>query len=276
MKLKGLLIVVFFSLLIKVYASNDSLTQDSLPSNRYDFLILSSKYQNAFTFVGRDFGQNLPLWTTDAMYYFDNGLYVNGSVIKFLDADIPIQYSGTLGYVKDLTNRLDVNLSYSRFFMSSDSEISGIQNLSFVQGGIGLDWGLLYSTFSGQWLFGNQTDFFISSQHSRYFQFNEKLFDKIKVGFEPKFTFMAGSRLFHLGSITDVTAYPIKEFESIKSLAWEASMPIHFSISSWEVEFSTRYVNPLNVPDFDFSTKRWMYSVELSYALPIKRKSRGQ
>jgi len=274
MKIKIILSVALFYFSNTIYALSIESENDSMQKATYDYLFISSKYQNAFTFLGRDFGQDLSLWTTDAMFFFNNGLYLNASAIKFIDPNIPLQYSATMGFVKDITKHLDINLSYSRFLMSSDSQISGIQNLSFFQGGFGLDWGLLYSTISGQWLVSDQTDFFISSEHSRYFQFNRKLFNSVTVGFEPKFTFMAGSRLFHLGALTDVSNYRLSDFESVKSLAWEGSMPIVFSISSWEIEFNPRYINPLNVPDFDFSSSRFMYSVDLSYALPIKRKSK--
>jgi hypothetical protein len=47
--------------------------KDSLKVVKYDYLFLSTKYQNAFTFIGRDFGQDLSLQTVDLIYYFSNG-----------------------------------------------------------------------------------------------------------------------------------------------------------------------------------------------------------
>jgi hypothetical protein len=272
MRIKLFLLIALFSVISNVSASKNKMERDSLEVTTYDFLILSTKYQNAFTFLGRDFGQDLSLQTVDVMYYFNSGLYLNGSVIKFFDTEISIQYSGTVGYIKEISKRFDVNMSYSQFFMSSDSKIAGVQNLGFLQGGVGLDWGLMYSTLSGQWLISDQTDFFLSSQHSRYFQFNQKLFQKIIVGFEPKATFIAGSRLFHLGALTDISTYSLDEFSAIKALSAEISIPFNFSLGAFEIEFSPKYVHPVNVPDFDFSKRRFVYSIDLSYILPVRRK----
>jgi hypothetical protein len=97
------------------------------------------------------------------------------------------------------------------------------------------------------------------------------LFNAVTVGFEPKASFLAGSSLFQLGAISDINAYPLKEFESIKLLSAEFSLPVTFSLGSFEMEFAPKYVNPFNVPDFDFSTRRFVYSIDLSYIIPVKR-----
>ncbi len=237
----------------------------------YDFILLSAKYQNAFNFLGRDFGADIGLVTSDLMYYFNSGVYFNVSAIKFLQESLPWQYSGTLGYNRELSKKTDINLSYSQFLISGESNVTGIQNLGFAQATFGWEWGFLYSTIQFQTLFNENVDYFVNSSHSRYFEFDQKLFKKINVAFEPKFTLMSGTSEFYRMGGYDLTNQNTTEFQQFQLLNWEAMLPITFGIGYWDLEFQAKYLNPLNLPDFDESRNRFIYSVQLSYAIPVKK-----
>jgi hypothetical protein len=163
----------------------------------YDFLFVGSKYQNQFAFLGRNFGQSIPFVTGDLTYYFNNRLWVSGSAFKFMDESIPFQTAVTAGYRADLSKRIDVNVSGGQFFIQSGEGSGSIEQLGFYQGGFGLDWTILYSTLQAQVMAFDDQDFFLISQHSRYFEFNEKLFNKIGVSFQPMFTITWGTNRFY-------------------------------------------------------------------------------
>lgn len=248
----------------------DSTEQES-KKEVYDFILLSSRYQNAFNFLGRDFGADIDLVSTDLMYYFNSGIYFNISAIKFLQEGLPWQYGGTLGYNKDLGARTDINLSYSQFLIDGQSEVTGIQDLGFAQATFGWEWGFLYSTIQLQTLFNERTDYFINSSHSRYFEFDQKLFKKITISFEPKFTLMSGTSEFYRMGGFDLTVEDTSGFQNFQLLNWEAMLPITFGIGYWDLEFQARYINPLNLPSFDESNNRFIFGFQLSYAIPIKK-----
>ena len=250
-----------------------SFAQDSIPEKqKYDFIMLSSRYNNAFTFIGRDFGQTIPLLSTDMMFYSNSGLYLNGSAIKFMQDDVPWQYSGTIGYIKDLSNRVDMNLSYSRFFVSQRSQVAGIQNLSFLQGTLGLDWTILYSTIQVQGLFNEKTDLFISSHHSRYFEIGGKLFNSFVVSFEPRVSLIGGSSNFYLMGGYILSDDDLLHLERFQLLAAEGLIPLTFGSGNFEIELQAKYVAPINIPAFDDSRRRMIFGVQFLYAVPIKRK----
>jgi hypothetical protein len=240
----------------------------------YDFIIINTKYQNAFSFLGRDFGLNIPLISSDLMYYFNSGLYLNASGIKFFQEGVPWQYAFTAGYAKDITEKADINVSYSQFIVTDKSQVTGIQNLAFLQGTIGWEWGPLYSSIQGQFLFNEKLDYFVSSHHSRYFEFDQKLFKALTVAFEPKFSLLGGTSRFYLMGGYEITPNELEDLDKFRLQSWEFMLPITFSVGYFDFEFQTRYIRPLNVPEFDLSQGRFVFGGQLSYAIPVKRKNR--
>ena len=65
---KKILLYALFILGLKPALAQETTSPDSIKKAKYDYLILSTKAQNAFTFLGRDFGQNIPLLSNDLMY----------------------------------------------------------------------------------------------------------------------------------------------------------------------------------------------------------------
>lgn len=267
------LILLLFSsyMLIEPISAQENDSSDVVQAKEvYDFVLINTKFQNAFHFLGRDFGGNIPLLSSDLMYYFNSGIYFNASSIKFLQADLPWQYALSLGYNKEISKRTDFNLSYSQFLVNQESGVTGIQNLGFLQGAFGWEWGFLYSNIQAQFLFNEQTDYFLSSSHSRYFEFDEKLFKKITLSFEPKFTLMAGTSQFYQTGY-DLNGQDGLGLDKLQLLSWEAVLPITFGIGYFDIEFHTRYINPLNLPSFDESRRRFVFTLQTSYAIPIKK-----
>lgn len=238
----------------------------------YDFMILNSRYQNAFAFLGRDFGLSIPFVSSDVMYYFSSGIYLNASAIKFFQDGVPWQYSLTAGYAKDITEKTDFNVSYSQFIVVDESSVTGIQNLAFLQGTFGWEWGPVYSSIQGQFLFNDELDYFVSSHHSRYFEFDQKLFKTFTVSFEPKFSLMAGTSRFYLMGGYEITPNELDDLNKFQLQSWEFMFPLTLSAGYFDFEFQTRYVRPLNVPDFDSSQGRFVFGGQVSYAIPVKRK----
>jgi hypothetical protein len=273
MKFKlSLSLALYFLVLGNSIGQDSDSTKIENKETVYDFLIINGRYQNAFNFLGRDFGQTIPFGSLDIMYFFNSGVYFNLSSFKFLQTEIPLQYGATLGYFKELSKNTDINISYSQFIVGQSSGIAGIENMGFLQATFGLDWGVMYSTIQPQFLFNEKNDYFIGSHHSRYFEIDQKLLKKITVSFEPKFSILAGTSRFYLvgydGLIENNQMENTDKFQLISS---EFSFPIMLAISGWEFEFQPRYVIPLNLPEFDDSSKRFIWGFQISHAIPVKK-----
>jgi hypothetical protein len=145
----------------------------------YDFIFLGGKYQNKFTFLGRDFGLTMPFASADLVYYFNCNFWLGGSVFKFYNVELPLQTSLSAGYYAEFSSKADFHISYTQFFIPDNSAISGLQTQGIAQTTFGLDWTHLYSTLQAQVLINKTPDVFFVTQHSRYFEFNQKLFNKM-------------------------------------------------------------------------------------------------
>jgi hypothetical protein len=262
-----LALVVFF-----MFAKGFAQEKDTLESNHgevYDFFILNGKIIDRFTFMGRDFGKKIPTANMDVMYFFNTGWYINASVFKFLDQAVPYQYALSVGYQTDLSSNTDLDISYSQFLVPGDSEITGVQNMGVLQGRVGFDWNYLYSTVQVQGLINEVPDLFFTSRHSRYFEFDQRLFKAITVSFEPSFSLTYGtSRFYYLGQFEENDA---RTTDEIKLLSWEIDFPISFEWNNWMVEFQTRFIVPGKLPDYDKSSSGFVFGSKLIYAIPIKR-----
>lgn len=255
----------------------DSVQTVSIESIGYDFVIVNPRFQNAFTFMGRDFGLDIPVLSTDLMYYFRSGVYVNLSALKFIEENLPWQYALSLGYATDLSEKTDINISVSQFLVAGESAIAGIQNLAFVQGSFGWEWGPLYSSFQAQGLFSEfGIDLFLSSHHSRYFEIDQRLFKSITVSFEPKLSIMAGTSNFYLMGNFEIFPEEREALNQFEFLSTEFMLPLTFTKGMFELEFQSRYVRPFNVPLFDPSRPRFLFLAQASYSLPIKKRIKSR
>ncbi len=192
------LVIGFMGLASSLFALTDQ-TGKEQPKDSvvYDFLFIGAKYQNQFTFLGRNFGQKIPFATADITYFTNFNFWVSASSYQFFDPAIPFQSSIAAGYVGDISKNVDFSISYTNFLIPPSGEISTLQSLGFIQGTIGLDWKYVYSTLQAQVMTYSTPDVFITSQHSRYFEFNKKLFGKITVSFQPAIMFTLGTSRFY-------------------------------------------------------------------------------
>ncbi len=204
-----LIVVITASATISVAGSNDSdstLDENSIKDTAiYDFLFIGGKFQNQFAFMGRNFGHRIPFATNDLTYFTNFNLWLSASAYHFFDNAIPFQSSVSIGYGGDITRKIDYNVSYSHFLIPATDQISKLQSLGFVQATVGLDWNILYSTLQAQVMTYSTPDYFFVSQHSRYFEFSQKLFGKVTVSFQPAFAVTLGTSRFYYSTDESLT-----------------------------------------------------------------------
>lgn len=279
-------------------AQKDSLTRDSTV---YDFIFLGARYQNQFTFLGRNYGQKIPFVTADLMYYTHFNLWVSVSGYSFSESSIPLQSAISIGYLGDLTKKIDYNLSFTEFLIPANDQITALQSLSFFQATIGLDWNYLYSTLQTQVMLYSSPDVFITSQHSRYFIFNKKLFNKIEVSFQPAFSFTLGTSRFMYSPDESLGGRGPRNPNAVNNpgngngngngnpgggnpeepdtsagnrisfLSWDMALPITFQWGRFSLEYGIRYTHPLNVIEDDESGPTVIHGIDLYYHIPVKR-----
>ena len=280
--------LLFFLLCpLTLMAENPGAEKDTLI---YDYIFLTQRFQNKFTFYGRDFGQKIPFLNSGVMYYFHSNVWLNVSGFYFFNSQIPIQPGASLGYLADLSPKTEFNISYTQYFSKGGKPLKGLSQ-GFAQTSLGLDWKIMFSTLQVQAMFSDSSDYFITTQHSRYFVFNEKLWDKIKISFEPKISFTWGTNQFAYqyqeiaigpGSRTRPPQAQGKPPASkpnplpgnggtFKFLNWDFVFPLTFEWYPFQLETSFRYTHPYNMTDLDISSPTFVFGAELTYYIPVKK-----
>jgi hypothetical protein len=268
--------LLFFSLNIFLISRGFTQDLDSLEdSSRVEstnYLIVSTGFINRANFMSRDFGQKLPLSSTELLFWHNSGIYVTALASKFMDPSLSWQNGLGLGYSISLSPKVDVDASYHHFVGASNLNSSGKDQIGMLQGTWGLDWGLLYSTTQALYLVNDPGDFFIVSRHSRYFEFDYRIGGKAIVSFEPQLTFYLGtSNYYQLGGY-DLTQ---KEFLATRSFIFQGlDIAIPFTLSAGSVEFQLepKWVNPVQVPYYDQSSSNFQLALKASFTFGLTKK----
>lgn len=244
---------------------------DSLTRESGDYLIVSTGFQNKASFMSRDFGQKIPIFSSDLLFWHRSGAYLSTTLSKFLTTDLSWQKGVGAGFFKPLSSKLDVDFSYHHFFGASNLNSTGQDNLGMAQGTIGLDWGILYSTTQAMYLVNSPGDFFISSRHSRYFELDQPIKGGGVLSVEPRFTlFLGTSNYYRIGGY-EFTRTQYLETQRFVAQGLEMALPISLSYSRLEFQLEPRWIVPTQVPDYDTSSSRFQLAIKASYTLSLKR-----
>jgi|Laugrespbdmm15sd_2_1035082.scaffolds.fasta_scaffold09406_3 hypothetical protein len=244
---------------------------DSVASESGNYLIASTGFQNKASFMSRDFGQKIPIFSTELLFWHRSGVYLSTTLSKFLTTDLSWQKGVGAGFFKPLNPKLDLDFSYHHFFGASNLNSTGQDNLGMAQGTIGLDWGILYSTTQAMYLVNSPGDFFISSRHSRYFELDKPIKGGGVLSFEPRFSvFLGTSNYYRIGGY-EFTRTQYLETQRFTAQGLEMALPITLSYSKVEFQLEPRWVIPTQVPEYDTSLARFQLAIKASYTLSLKR-----
>jgi hypothetical protein len=274
------LLIVSLLFISPIFAQSDSTSLPGDDTVKYNFIVIGSRYQNQFAFWGRNYDQKIPFLGTSLMYYFHSGVWVSVSNFSFFDENVPTQLGLTLGYFKELSPKMDWHTSYTQFYVPSQSIPSNYKTQGYAQTTFGIDWGLLFSSIQLHALFNQNSDIFLTTYHSRYFQFNQLLWNKIMVSFEPKVSVTFGTHHFEYasglviapGGGGIVTQPNMNEDlgNKFQALNFDFSFPLKFSIGFFSVEPSWKYTLPIHTNPVNSSKGLHLFAIELNYSVPIR------
>lgn len=269
-------LLLFFILHVFLISPGFTLELDSLKdsssveSNNY--LIASTGFINRANFMSRDFGQKLPLSSTELLFWHNSGIYLTALASKFMDPNLSWQNGLGLGYSVSISPRVDADVSYHHFFGASNLNSSGKDQIGMLQGTWGLDWGILYSSTQAIYLVNDPGDFFLVSRHSRYFEFDRRIGGVATFSFEPQVTFYLGtSNYYRIGG------YELSQKEYVATRNFllqgmDVSIPLSLSSGSFEFQLEPKWVIPVQVPQYDVSSSNFQLALKAIYTFAIRKK----
>ena len=282
MKRLAILLIVSFSIFTLLCAQSDSTSLHENDTVKYNFIVIDSRYQSQFAFWGRNYDQKIPFLATSVMYYSYSGIWISLSDFTFFDSSVPTQLGLTLGYFKEVSPKMDWYISYTQFYVPSKSIPSNYKAQGYAQSTFGIDWGLLFSSIQLHALLNQNSDVFLTTYHSRYFQFNQLLWNKVRVSFDPKASITFGTHHFEYadglviapggGGIPTQPTATGDLGNKFQVLNIDFSFPLKFALGFFSVEPSWKYTLPIHQNPINSSKGLNLFAIDLNYSVPIRRK----
>jgi hypothetical protein len=235
------------------------------------------------SFFGRTGPVKYPFLNTDVIYNAKSGFFVYGSAYKVFTS-IPNVDEVDLGagYLYKLSSKFSGNISCTRFFFDRDALIIKSASSNDINFKNSFDWKFLNSSVILDYLFGEESDFFLTISNSKYFETNWSIFDdKDYLSFTPSFNIILGTQNFvekystnhpdkldHDNSRLLFLAYDpryARDNSEFNALNYSFKIPIAYNRPHYTVEFSYKYSIPVNVEGILMNHKESFYNLTFYY-----------
>lgn len=239
-------------------------------------------------FFGRTGPVKYPFWSADAIYNAKSGFFVYSSIYKVLGS-IPLidETDVGAGYLYRFSSKFTGNISYTRFIFNKDALIIKSASSNDINFSNSYDWKILKSNVTLDYLFGQESDFFVTINNSKYFETNWSIFDdKDYLSFNPGFSIILGTQNFvqkyaqnHPGRYDgdrdrDIDIYlqppPLypqyAAYDSeFHALNYSFKIPIAYNRPHYTFEFSYKYSVPVNIEGIFNNRKESFYNLTFYY-----------
>ncbi len=261
-------------LLDQLFFNDKEFVDDLLSSiNEYDFLYTTATFNSNTFFAGRDSGVDQFSFIPQISYYSSSGFNATITSVYYETQNphwdfvsISAGYSNTLGKNKTF----HYNAGYSRFFYSDDfDDFNNSIDLMFGARNQNRTFGAI---LAGSYLFGNDQSL----------QFSSRVYGNITITRQSGFALKFKPQLNFLIAEQAITFVPpprpglpppmpvtIEEFTLLNT---QLNLPISFTSSSWDVEFSWNLNLPSaieNERDVDATN---FFSVSVGYLFDLRKK----
>ncbi|MEO6978551.1 MAG: hypothetical protein ABI113_09240, partial [Mucilaginibacter sp.] len=198
--MKYIYTLFFLTLLLNAHAgsllrANGRMVADTDTVTRKKSMSLGVSLGSDATFFGRTGPVKYPFLNTDIIYNAKSGFFIYGSAYKvFTSTPIVDELDLGAGYLYRLSSKFSGNISYTRFFFNRDALIIKSASSNDINLKNSFNWKFLNSSIILDYLFGQESDFFVTISNSKYFETSWSIFDdKDYLSFTPSFNIILGT-----------------------------------------------------------------------------------
>jgi hypothetical protein len=185
--------------LLPVFDPNVRFSADTDTIFRKQSVTVGLNYGSDVQFFGRTGPIKYPFLSTDAIYNSKSGFFVYGSAVKVLGYNPLIDEIdlGT-GFLLRYSKKFSGTISYTRFIFNKDAasviKSASSNDINFKNS---FDWKIAKSSITGDYLFGDANDYFITFSTSKYIETSFGIFDdKDYLSFNPTVSAIFGTQNF--------------------------------------------------------------------------------
>jgi hypothetical protein len=228
---------------------------------------LGINYGSDIQFFGRTGPVAYPYISSDAIYNFKSGFFVYGSAVQvFGYTPVIDEVDLGTGYLYKYSKKFSGTISYTRFLFTKDAadviKSASSNDINFKNS---FDWQFAKSSLTFDYLFGEENDYFMTLNTSKYIETDWSIFDdKDYLTFSPTVSFIFGTQNFvrrysldHPDKLDEDNSYlrglgvppPFLNFNNgrFRALNYSIKLPIAYNRPHYTFEASWKYSIPVNV-----------------------------
>lgn len=235
---------------------------------------IGGNYGTNYLYYGRTFSENKPFYSTDFTLTHNSGFWAAASVYHLFNESPYINfYDLTFGWQDTLSSWFDAGVFYTRFVFPGVNTDGSAVGFNFWNFQVGFDWRVLYTSFNGSVLTGDQIDFYLIIKNSHYFQTRKIGKSDLFLSFDPSFTFVAGSQDYYKVTVIRrrMGRWPggilIEDKRSFQLLDFEFRLPVAINIHKFTLEPSVTYYQPINLSYNDLSKQGFYFYLSFYISL---------
>jgi len=241
-------------------------------------------YGSDVQFFGRTGPITYPFVSADAIYNTKNGFFIYASGLKVLGYNPffdEIDLGG--GYLYNVSKNVKGSLSYTRFFFNKDAaQIIKSASSNDVNWDNSYNWGLAKSGVILDYLFGKESDIFLTLNTSKYMESKFSIFDdKDYLSINPGVSAILGTQNFvqryaddHQYRMDADGLFPgggpddqrqARNNSLFKLLNYSFKLPIAYNRPHYTLEFTYKYSIPINVEGILLNHHESFYNLTFYY-----------
>ena len=240
-------------------------------------------YGSDVQFFGRTGPITYPFVSADAIYNTKNGFFIYASGLKVLGYN-PFfdEIDLGAGYLYNISKNFKGSASYTRFFFNKDAaQIIKSASSNDINWDNSYNWGFAKSGVILDYLFGKESDIFVTLNTSKYIESKFSIFDdKDYLSFNPGVSAILGTQNFvqryaddhsyRMDAANLFASNPDNQLMArsnslFKMLNYSFKLPIAYNRPHYTFEFAYKYSIPINVEGILLNHHESFYNLTFYY-----------
>ncbi|MEE4177623.1 MAG: hypothetical protein V2I46_08945 [Bacteroides sp.] len=229
----------------------DSLA-DKEPAHQF---FAGAGYGSDLIYYGTSVSGNQPYFSGELIYAWEKGLWAAAAFYHLPEQEPFFSFVDlSVGYSYVFNKVFDAGLSVSQYHGGESIDTTFYADYTFLSASLGVDWRLLYTTFTPGWLLAEENSFYLVVDNTHYFRtpsFGKK---DSYFTFNPGVSFLFGSYAWLRqyggqggggqgpgpGGNRNTYATTVEE-EDFRMLDMQLSIPVEFYLDRLSIEFEPAY-----------------------------------
>lgn len=257
---------------------------DTAGSSRHS-LYAGTGYGSNMLYLGTTMSQDNGFGYASASYGFMDKLYLTATGYTIGNFNpFTAFYSLGISFSHAFNSWFDISTGLSRYNVATSLRDTLFNNFTYADATLGLDWRILYSKVSVGGLFAGESQFYLQTRHSRYFETPSFARDKAFFSFDPYVNILFGNMISiettgggtetsvspgyrpwrkYMQNTTPGTTYS----ETFGLMEIDFGLPVSFSYDFFTLEVEPGYVIPLYSDNGSSGTRGFLFMASIFFRI---------